>query len=41
MVAVAADVSAAADNLVNNNHILTNNNIPVSVRANILGSSIG
>jgi lactobin A/cerein 7B family class IIb bacteriocin len=40
LVAVAAGVSAAADNLVNNNNVLDNNNIPVTVQANILGGGI-
>lgn len=40
LVAVAAGVAAAVDNVANNNRVLDNNNIPVTVQANVLGGGI-
>lgn len=40
LVSVAANVSAAADNVANNLRVLNNPNIPVAVQVNILGGGV-
>ena len=40
LVAVAAGVAAAIDNVANNKHVLDNNDIAVPVQVNILGGGI-